>query len=181
MKSTILGLGIAFLLVMATPGRSDACEGCGCGAKAGKDAPAVFGAPEGGCPHAKAAGEGTCGQGAGGCPAAAAQGSDPVPACEGCKDCPCKKDGTCPCKDGKPCAACKDCPCKKDGTCPCKDGKDGKAGTAGGCKDCPCKKDGTCPCKDGKACAACKDCPCKKDGRCKCSHGGQCPHHSAKQ
>ncbi|HOU54218.1 MAG TPA: hypothetical protein PLQ97_09855 [Myxococcota bacterium] len=125
MKSTILGLVLAGLVLLAAPGRADACEGCGCGAKEGKDAPAVFGAPEGGCPHAKAIAEGSCGQQGGGCPAAA-QGSDSKAGCgceEGqdrpCKDCPCKKDGTCPCKDGKACADCKDCPCKKDGRCQC--------------------------------------------------------------
>lgn len=129
MKRTMLGLALMGLLLLAAPGRADACEGCGCGGKAGSDA-AVFGAAEGGCPHAKAAGAGSCTREAGECPyaqAAAAEESAPKPSCgDGqdctCQDCPCKKDGTCPCKDGKACAACKDCPCKKDGRCKCSHG-----------------------------------------------------------
>jgi len=124
MKSMVLGLVMTVALLLAAPQRADACEGCGCGAKAGKDAPAVFGAPEGGCPHAREAAasdeakpscaEGKdCAAGKEGCACQGEGGDAP------CKDCPCKKDGTCPCKDGKACAACKDCPCKKDGRCQC--------------------------------------------------------------
>ena len=93
----------------------------GCGKDKAVEGGATFGAEQGGCPHAKAAAEKAGDAKAGG--EATCQGHGDCENCPMHKEgkCACAdkdgKDCGCGCKDGKDCA-CKDCPHKKDGTCP---------------------------------------------------------------
>ena len=158
------------MLALTIPATTSACPGCGKD-KSAEGAP-VFGAEQGGCPHAQKAVE------AGECPCAKAAAAKAEGAkveglkddSEGaCENCPMHKDGAGACphmKDGKGCG----CGGKDAKAC----GGDAKGHEGCDCKDCPHRMD-----QPEATPASAKDCASIHSPAPACSGGhkdGTCPH-----